>query len=48
MKVDEMEMLMVMEVQRLMMRDDVLASNDPCSREDDALLQVPPPDPFRM
>jgi hypothetical protein len=48
MKVDEMEMLMVMEVQRLMMRDDVLASNDPCSSKDDALLQVPPPDPFRM
>lgn len=51
MKVDEMGMvmlmLMVMEMQRLMMGDDALASNDPCSSEDDALLQVPPPDPFR-
>ena len=27
--------------------DDALASNDPCSSEDDALLQVPPPDPFQ-
>ena len=47
MKVDAMEMVMVMEMQRLMMGDDALASNDPCSSEDDALLQVPPPDPFQ-
>ena len=47
MGVNEMGMVMVMEMQRLMMGDDALASNDPCSSEDDALLQVPPSDPFR-
>ena len=46
MKVDEMGMVMVIEMQRLMMGDDALASNDPCSSEDDSLLQVPPLDPF--
>ena len=42
-----MGMEMVMEMQQFMMGDDALASNDPCSSEDDALLQVPPPDPFQ-
>ena len=49
MRVNEMGMVIVivMEMQRLMMGDDALASSDPCSREDDALLQVSPPDPFQ-
>ena len=36
-----MGMVMVMEMQRLMMDDDALASNDPCSSKDDALYKFP-------
>jgi hypothetical protein len=38
--------MVVVKMQRLMIGDDALASDDPCNEEDDALLQVPSLDPF--
>lgn len=39
--VNEMGMVMMMEIKRLTMGDDALASNDPCSSKDDALCKFP-------
>ena len=43
MGVNEMGMVIVivMEMQRLMMENDALASNDPCNSKDDALCKFP-------